>query len=537
MPSRTSASNGHARKAKKATTKKAASPRRTSSARTATDSKSARELALQGAEKRAGNTKQRRSVAIGVGTPNAETQVRDLFNQYAPLAYLMPWEILDYVELLATYNPDYSQAVENVKMLANSGHNLFVEGGSRTASAVKKKIEEKARTIQERHGGIDGLIEKMLDQACTFGAMCGEWVTDEDLTDVIDFVDINPKYIRFFWEDDHWAPYQKVDARGLDEAKARGQKIRNANHIKLNELTFHYYAFDAAPGSPYGTPPFLAALTNIAIQRDMVTNMAQIVKKIGLLGIVDLTVKGLPMQPGESQEHYESRAGAFLDAYVTIIEDMVKDGGIVHFDDVEVDTTQVGGNAAGATNIFKQNEELIFSGLKSMPSVQGRSYSTTETYAGVAYEIILRNTAKYQRAVRRMIEGGYWLMVSLWGDNPDKIKVKFNNNRELNRLQAAQAEKAEIEVAVLKWALGLYNQEAVSQELNTGDIVQPYENVMDSPYAELQGKGGAAGAADPSAQPAATQAMLDDQQREIVTRILGDERFARIEELLLQLAA
>lgn len=440
-----------------------------------------REMAMQGAA----HSKQRRSVAVGVQTKAASTQITDLFNQYAPLAYLMPWEVLDYVEILSTYNPDFSQAGENIKMLANSGHTLYVEaGGVRAAERIKGRLDEKARTIQAMFGGIDGLIEKLLDQSVVFGAMCGEWITNDELDDVVDFADINPKTIRFFYEDDHWAPYQKVDARGVEEAKKRGQKIKNGNCIKLNETTFRYYAFDSAPGSPYGTPPFLAALTNIAIQRDMVANMAQIVKKIGLLGIVDLTVKGLPMKPGESQGDYEARAGNYLDAYVTVIEDMIKDGGIVHFDDVEAKTWQIGGNAAGATAIFKQNEELIFSGLKSMPSVQGRSYSTTETYAGVAYEIILRNVAKYQRAVRRMIEDGYWLCATLWGETPDKIKIKFNNNKTLQRLQDAQAEKVEISNAILLWLIGLLDQTGVAQRLGfTNPVVemeQPPPSVVSS---------------------------------------------------------
>lgn len=519
MPAATQAkSNGHRRSTRATTTVRTQPKRRTPAQKAAARDASKRstskrvpaakrepseqELAVRGAAVRA---KARRTVSVGVDKPNADTQISGLFEQYAPLSYLMPWSVLGYVELLATYNPDYSQAVENAKMLANTGHTLYVEGGKRVAKDVKRKLEEKARTIQERHGGIDGLIEKLLDQALTFGAMCGEWVPNEDLTDIVDFIDVNPKYIRFFWEDEHWAPYQKVDSKGVEEAKARGQKIRNSNCIKLNETTFRYFAFDAAPGSPYGTPPFLASLTNISIQRDMVANMAQIVKKIGLLGIVDLTVKSLPKSPAETQEAYEARAGAYLDNYVPVIEDMVKEGGLVHFDDLEAHTWQIGGNAAGATAIFKQNEELIFSGLKSMPSVQGRSYSTTETYAGVAYEIILRNVAKYQRAVRRMIESGYWLMVSLWGDTPDKIKLKFNNNRELNRLQAAQAEKAELEVAVLLWSLGLIDQVALSQILNAGDPVVEYESVLDTPYMELEGKskqpasdGGAADSSPPA---------------------------------------
>lgn len=202
---------------------------------------------------------------------------------------------------------------------------------------------------------------------------CGEWVTTEDLTDIVDFQDVNPKSIRFFWDNEYerYVPFQKVNASQLELARQRGQEIRNSC-VRLNETTFHYYAFDAMPGSPYGTPPFLAALANIAIQRDMVGNMAQIVKKVGLLGMIDISVKALPPKPGEQNDTYQSRAKAFLQEYVGVLEGMVRDGGIAHFDDVEVQTYQLAGNAAGATNIFKQNEELIFSGLKSMPSVQGR---------------------------------------------------------------------------------------------------------------------------------------------------------------------
>lgn len=411
-----------------------------------------------------------------------------LFSSYADLAYMLPWQILDYVELLAVYNPDYSQAVGNIKTLANSGHNLIVEDSSkRRAKNVKSQLEEKARTIQESHGGIDGLIDKLLSQGAVYGAMCGEWIVNEDLTDVIDFVDINPKDIRFFKVDGKSMPHQKVKAKEAEEAKEKGRTIVNMSFIQLNPMTFRYFAFDAAPSSPYGTPPFLAALANIAIQRDMVANMAQIVKKIGLLGIIDLSVKQLQKMPSEDQSAFEARATQFLDALASVAQDMVRDGGLVHFDDVEAKTYSIAGNAAGATNIFKQNEELIFSGLKSMPSVQGRSYSTTETYAGVAYDIIIRNTQKYQRAAKRMVESGYWLMANLWGDPPDGIKINFNPNKTLHRLQDAQAEKSEIENAWTKWILGLIDQVGVAQELGYS---QPKIPLADPPPMKGSSQGG-----------------------------------------------
>jgi hypothetical protein len=413
-------------------------------------------------------------VSVAVGEPKRDP-LGTVHKEYAPLAFMLPWEVLDYVELLATYNPDYSQAVDNIRTLANSGHNLFVDGPVRTTRRVKDILEEKARTIQDRHGGIDGLIDKLLKQAAVYGAMCGEWALSEELDDVVDFVDVNPKSIRFFWEDEHYAPYQKVTGAQAKQAEERGQKVRNGNCIKLNEATFYYFAFDAAPSIPYGTPPFIAALANIAIQRDMIHNMSQIVKKVGLLGIIDLTIKSLPRNPGETDDQYESRAGRYLDEYVTVVEDMVRDGGLVHFDDVEANSYNITGNAAGATNIFKQNEELIFSGLKSMPSVQGRSYSTTETYAGVAYDIIIRNTLKYQRACKRMIEAGYWLMTTLQGEAPKSIRIEFRSNKTLQRLQNAQAESMEIRNAGMMWLSGVIDQMGFAQKLGYDDVKTEYE--------------------------------------------------------------
>lgn len=424
------------------------------------------------------------SAVLGDGkAPGAHRQLEGLFQQYAPLGYMLPWEVLDYVELLSTYNPDYSQAVENIKMLANSGHELFVDASSDLQrNRTKEYLETQARKIQERHGGIDGVIDKLLDQAATFGAMCGEWVLSDDLTEVVDFADINPKVIRFFWieKDQKYAPFQRVTPGQAKKARDEGQETIG-NHVRLNEETFHYYAFDAQPSSPYGVPPFLAALTNIAIQRDMVHNMAQIVKKIGLLGMIDLTIERMTPNPGETDDQYSARAGAYLDAYVEVAEEMVRDGGLVHFDDVEAKMQQLGGNAAGATNIHKANEEMVFSGLKSMPSVQGRSYSTTETYAGVAYDIIMRNTDKYQKAAKRVIESGYWLMANMQGLKPDKIRLVFNENRTLNRQQDASAERVEIANSFMLWIMGIIDQIEVAQRAGYSEPKTP----MESPPPEL----------------------------------------------------
>lgn len=427
--------------------------------------------------------------------PAAARPLGMLKMQYANLAYQLPWEILDYVEMLVKFNPDWSQAADNIRTLANSGHELYIDADSEaTALEVKEMLEEKARIIDERSGGVDGLIDKLLHQAATFGAMCGEWVLNESLDDVVDFAELTPKNVRFFWDEEAnaWLPFQKVSMFHAEEARKKGQEVRAMSYVALNPNTFFYYAFDSAPGSPYGVPPFVAAIQNTAIQNDMVVNMSQIVKKVGLLGIIDFVVKALPMVPGESDDEYSSRANAYLDDYVAAIQNMVKDGGIVHYDDSEAKTYQVTGNAAGATAIFKQNEELVFSGLRSMPSVQGRSYSTTETYAGVAYDIIIRNTMRYQRACKRMIERGYWLMVMAWGyeTRVTKISLVFNSNKTLHRLQDAQAELMEIKNSLMLWAAGIIDQMDMAQRHGYDSVKTQYD---EPPKTQIIGNGGSPG--------------------------------------------
>jgi hypothetical protein len=418
------------------------------------------------------------SVALGPGNIySASGTVLALYGSYAPLAYNLPWEVLDYVEVLSTYNADYSQAVDNICTLANSGHELIVDAaGKREAKATRDYLQQVARSVQPSSGGIDGVIDKLLHQAAVYGAMAGEWLIDAETDEVIDFADVNPKSIRFFWEEDtqRYEAYQKVTGVAAQAAADRGQKVI-AGCIKLNPVTFHYFSFNNAPSSPYGVPPFIAALEPIGIQRDMVANMSQIVKKIGLLGLIDIIVEQLPPKPGETDDQFAARASAYLEEYVKAGEDMVRDGGLVHYDDVTVESKTIAGNASGATNIFKQNEELVFSGLKSMPSVQGRSYSTTETYAGVAYDIIIRNTKKYQRACKRMIESGYWLAATLGGFTPTSLTLDFHPNKTLNRLHDAQSEQLEIKNAAWKWVAGVIDQRGFAQELGYDDVKKEME--------------------------------------------------------------
>jgi hypothetical protein len=98
----------------------------------------------------------------------------------------------------------------------------------------------------------------------------------------------------------------------------------------------------------------------------------------------------------------------------------------------------------------------------------------------------LRNAVRYQRAAKRLIEHIYWMSASLAGLQPDRIRVTFNNNRALFRLQEAQAEKLEIMNAVLLWVIGVLDQDGVAQRVGYDVPKTPLEEVPPSLVAQAK---------------------------------------------------
>jgi hypothetical protein len=400
---------------------------------------------------------------------SAVTNLGWLKDQYASLALKLPWELYDYVEILAKYNPDYSQAVNNVVSLGNPGYKILVDAKSPGAVAnLQARIADKEQNLNPRIGGFNGIFSKLLDSAATYGAMCGEWVLDEKFKDVTKFVFINPKSVRFFWNEveDDWHPFQKVNRMEVERAKARGQNTVGEDYIELNTMTFNYQTVFSMHNNPYGIPPYFAALEALAIQRQMINNLKSIIQKLGLVGILELSVRSLEQNPFETEDEYQARCQTFLQSYTNILEDVMNKGGLIHFDDTEITNLSISDKAGGADKIFKMNEEQVFSGLHSLPAIQGRTYSTTETYAGVAYELILRNIATMTNASKHILERGLWLMTNVWNVPATKVVFKPLENKTLHRLQNAQAEMFELQTDMALWLNGILDQKGVAQRHN-----------------------------------------------------------------------
>lgn len=362
-------------------------------------------------------------------------------------------EKLGLLELLGKYNPNVSQALKIHTDLGNSGHSIEVEG--RNAEAVLDRVNWLAANCYALGGGVDSLVNHFLRQIPLMGALSAEWVVAPILSDgMIDVVTVPVKSIRFRRVDGQWMPFQSTGA-GFGEA----------GYVALNPRTYSYAPIITEDGKPYGIPPLLAALKNIEIQLDAVDGLKSIIRKMGLLGFLDVVLKVPQQKAGESDESFKSRLQGRLKAYAESYKANMSKGVSVHYDDQEAKHTALSaGTAAGAAQIFNLNEEQIFSALDIPPSMAGRSFSTTETYATVDFQRLATKLVNSQRLIKRFLEKGYTLDLLLRGIDAG-VSINFNPIAGMNDKEAAETEEIRVKTILSKRDGGIINDDEAAQEL------------------------------------------------------------------------
>ena len=361
---------------------------------------------------------------------------------------------LEVLELLGMLNPDVSQALSIWVNLGNTGHEVEVE--ARNPQVVLDRLNELAATVYQTGGGVDGMVNHFLRQIPLMGALSAEWVVADRIQDgLVDCAVVPVKRIRWQRVDGRWAPFQVTNM-------ITGG---NMGHIALNPVTYSCMPLITNDGSPYPIPPFLACLKNIEVQLDATDNIGSIIRKMGILGFIDVSMKIPDQKPGETDEAYQVRMTARLQAYAKAYKTNLAKGVSVHYDDQEIKHNATNAGAAGgAKSIWEMNEEQIFSALDIPPSMCGRSYSSTETYAAVDFERLGTKLINARRIIKRFLEKGYMLDLLLRGIDA-KVCVSFNAQSSFKEKEKADAEKIRIENVLAKRDGGIINDDEAAQEL------------------------------------------------------------------------
>jgi hypothetical protein len=379
----------------------------------------------------------------------------DYFNNHYDIIdrNLVKGDLLQTIARICVANPDVSQAVKQWINLGNQGHDVIIQDDNEAlVDAAIEALNDNAYRLYQKSAGVDGLFNHYLWQLGVFGAISSEDVIAGDMSRVEKVAPISPRFIRFKLEDDEYKPYQQVHSA-------------TNNLIPLNDYTYTYYCYLSFENSPYGIPPAIAALDGLHTQKFMHENIKYIAEKLGLTGVTDIEVMIPPRKPQEMDIEYNKRVEAYLGNLLEAFEANYRKGLMLHASDVKINHTNTTGDARGAYDIHKLNEEQVFSGINNDPAMHGRSYSTTETYADVVYNLLVNQTNSFRRLVKRRHEKTMRLDLALRGILVQDIALQMNGNDQRDSEKAANTEQIKWNTIKEKVQQGAIDPDQAAQEL------------------------------------------------------------------------
>lgn len=386
--------------------------------------------------------------------------------------------ILQGLETLAKFHSDFSYAVDNIKQLGNTNWQVYFDDSvpDDLQNEMLLRIKTKAKDWYAYSGGLNSMIGDLFAQVAIYGALSAENAILEDLSGVKKTILVNPSYIRFKYDKDkdEYKPHQLL-------RNTVGLAVKD-NLLELNTTTYKYIALGRFSEKPYGIPPFLSALENVAIGRDMSDNLKYVIKKLGTLGFLEVLVNGPKPFPNEQPDDYYKRTNDYLNRLIPEIEQGFAKGFVAGFKDVhEFNMHNLTSNVQGAKDLAEMNDVKMMAGLKQDPLMFGRNFSTTETLGRVVLAKMTTQVASYQKIVASYLESVFLTDLQLAGYNITTLDVIFEAPMVGDRLreeQTIQTKLANLDTLLSKGVIDIYQY---AQEAGYEQPADPEKHIQNNP--------------------------------------------------------
>ena len=330
-------------------------------------------------------------------------------------------KILHAIKQLAMYHPDVSLAVENIITLGNTEYTVVFDDDvpSELQEEMVTRLKHKAKSWYSYAGGVRSLVSDLLGQSAIAGAISAEAIPNSDLSGIEKIVLVDPENIQFKYDNSTYSYLPK-------QVSTTGGFITGGTYINLNPNTYSYIAIRRYSEKPYAIPPFLAALNDISVGQYMSNNLKHIVKKLGMLGFLEVLINGPRKNPSESQTEYETRTREYLERVTPEIDKGLSSGYVAGFKDQhEFKMQPTMNNAQGTSQLFDINDKKTMAGLKQDPLMFGRNFSTTETLARVILAKMTTQITNYQTVIASFLEQVFLLDLKLAGYPIKFLDVEF----------------------------------------------------------------------------------------------------------------
>lgn len=367
------------------------------------------------------------------------------------------------LDWLSVFNRHVGKALENVVTMSHTPHKIAFSDkiSEREQQKMREYISGNEAKYYNFTGGSTGLLNDLFTQIVITGAASFESVPAADFKGLKKVVLVNPKNVRFRYDQDtdDYVPVQIPQT-------ANGIRRLDGGYIVLNPLTYKYIAKRRTNDSPYGVPPFLTAVEDIMIQRDMIQNFKFMMKKLGMLGFLSVLVSK-PPQKGESEsEYYKKLENHLANSVVPLVEKQARNGIAIGYKDQHEFKLQGSDiNGSNAKDLMQIINTLVYEGLKQDPNLHGENFSTTETMGNVILGIMSQQCANYQWIAAKALEEIYILDLTLAGFRPGSCTVEFEKPNLKDGLKNEQTEELKIRNVEKKILMGIIGQTQGAQEL------------------------------------------------------------------------
>lgn len=385
-------------------------------------------------------------------------------NPNAPIPEEFDHRIIEFIQRLAMWNRHISYAVDNIITLANTEYTI--DFGQDTPEAQVKKMKDHLATVIENwyeySEGENSLDNDLLAQLATAGCISAEAVVKKDLSGINNIVRVDPKNIRFAYSQDtnRHIPLQQVNG-----AIGNGRTQKYQGYVELNPVTYAYIGMRRfIKEVPTAVPPFLSALEDIFTEKDMVGNLRNVMRRMGMLGFLSVLLQA-PKPKNETPEQYEQLLETYLDKVTREVEEGFNKGIVIGYQNSHTFEMQGNNmNAEGAEHLMKIVKSLIFSGIKQDPNMHGENYATTETFGRVILAKMAKQAANYQLALAAAKAKFFKLELMMVGYRFSRLYVKYKMPMVGDRFKEAQADQLELKTAQAEFFQGLISQEMLAQK-------------------------------------------------------------------------
>jgi hypothetical protein len=392
-----------------------------------------------------------------------------------------------FLEMLADLSPEVSLALSNKVLLNNTGwyYKVMKLDGTAELKRAKAMLDVFLEKVNKDSGGVDAVIDSWAITCFLQGAIAGELVLNEDLSDALDIVSVQPWSIHFERDvNQALVPFQQqVAANG---GNGPGFGVAGYPFKRLNPATFGYIPFQAPPDDPYGRPPAAPVLQLIVFDLQLLKDIRQAVHQ-NAWGRTDVTILGealakqvpkkIEIDPVAKQNWINDRIAEIKSSF----NSMKADDSYVHMDSVTVTSVDSSGKMLQIDAIVRMLERRLIRSLKEMPVLMGSNEGTTETHGTVQMDIYAKFIASIQKTIANLLEKLLAVALQVWGI-AGKVIWEFEPVRATDRLADAQADQVESSVLVFQRDQGWIDNDTAAMAM-TGHkaVAEPKAQVAPLP--------------------------------------------------------